>query len=113
MADQEKPIPREITRANEHDVRIVWKDEHQSIYPAGFLRWQCPCAGCVDEWSGQRVLREEDVPGNVGAVSVELVGRYACRVRWSDGHSDGIYTFESLRKLCPCRECQEGRAGKH
>ena len=27
-------------------------------------------------------------------------------IRWSDGHSTGIYTFERLRELCPC--CRKG-----
>jgi hypothetical protein len=33
------------------------------------------------------------------------VGNYALAFAWSDGHSTGIYTFEYLRKLCPCPQC--------
>jgi len=36
----------------------------------------------------------------------ELVGRYALQIYWSDGHSSGIYTFDYLRGLCPCTECE-------
>jgi DUF971 family protein len=35
----------------------------------------------------------------------ELVGNYAVRLQWSDGHSSGIYAFSSLRNSCPCKEC--------
>ena len=106
MGDHSKPIPSEITRANEQDIRILWKDGHESIYPARYLRLKCPCAGCVDEWTGRKVLRQNEVPKDVAPASLELVGRYAVRVYWNDGHSDGIYTFEFLRDLCPCSQCR-------
>ena len=92
-----RPTPSEISRANLHDLSIVWKDGHQSIYPARYLRLRCPCAGCVDEWTGRQVLKSADVPEDVAPTSLQLVGRYALRVHWSDGHSHGIYTFEFLR----------------
>ena len=38
--------------------------------------------------------------------SVEPVGSYAIRIHWNDGHSTGIYSFDHLRKICPCPECQ-------
>ena len=67
---------------------------------------RCPCAGCVDEWTGRRVLKSEDVSEDISPSSLEVVGRYALRVHWSDGHSHGIYTFESLRNLCLCDACK-------
>jgi len=39
---------------------------------------------------------------------VEEVGHYAFRIDWSDGHNTGIYTYEHLRKICPCKECNKG-----
>ena len=29
----------------------------------------------------------------------ELVGRYALRIRWKDGHDSGVYDFALLRSL--------------
>ena len=84
-----RPIPSEISRANLRDLRIVWKDGHQSTYPARYLRLRCPCAGCVDEWTGRRVLKSADVSEDVAPTSLQLVGRYALRVHWSDSHSHG------------------------
>jgi DUF971 family protein len=37
---------------------------------------------------------------------VEQVGHYAIKIDWSDGHNTGIYSFEHLRKICPCAECK-------
>ena len=101
-----RPIPKEIGRANIHDLSILWQDGHQSVYPARYLRMRCPCAGCVDEWTGRRVLKSTDVSEDISPSSLEVVGRYALRVHWSDGHSHGIYTFEFLRNLCLCDTCK-------
>jgi DUF971 family protein len=38
-------------------------------------------------------------------VRSEPVGRYAVQFTFSDGHATGIYSFEHLRKICPCSEC--------
>ena len=37
--------------------------------------------------------------GPITAKGAELVGNYALRIDFSDGHSTGIYTFEFLREL--------------
>ena len=36
----------------------------------------------------------------------EIVGRYALRFKWSDGHETGIYSFTALRQMCQCDICQ-------
>ena len=102
---QSKPIPRKVSRSGERDVHIIWNDGHESLFEARFLRLQCPCASCVDEMTGKRVLRDEQVSNTVSPTSIELVGRYAIRIWWDDGHSSGIYTFEFLRGLCSCVSC--------
>ena len=33
--------------------------------------------------------------------NVELVGNYAIKIAFSDGHATGIYTWEYLRSLAP------------
>ena len=97
--------PKEIGRANEHDVKVVWQDGHVSVYPARGLRLACPCAGCVDELTGRARRIASVVPQTVHPTAVHVVGRYAMGVQWSDGHKTGIYASEWLRKACPC--CQE------
>jgi ATP-binding protein involved in chromosome partitioning len=92
-------FPEEIGRANEHDVKIKWKDGHESVYPARELRLACPCAGCVEEMTGRPLIRSELVPDDVHPLSIVLVGRYAVKINWSDGHNTGFYTFEHLRKM--------------
>jgi DUF971 family protein len=84
---------------------IRWLDGHVSAYPPRYLRLQCPCAGCVEEMSGRRLLRPADVPEDVYIHAIHYVGRYALHFEFSDGHGTGIYPFELLRALCICGEC--------
>src|SRR3989338_7206621 len=100
-------MPVEIGRANQHDVRVRWQDGHESVYPARALRVSCPCASCVDEMTGAVRVVAAGVPDDVHPLKIELVGRYAMTVQWSDGHHTGIYSFEKLRTMCPC--CSDKR----
>lgn len=98
-------LPREITRAGAHDVKVIWHDGHESVYPARELRLKCPCAGCVDEFTGAIRLIATTIPQDVHPLKIDLVGRYAISISWSDGHRTGIYSFDLLRKLCMCSVC--------
>ncbi len=102
MIDTPMPMPVEIGRANAHDVRIVWADGHESVYPARALRLACPCAGCVEEMTGQVRLVDTGIPADVHPLAIRVVGRYAINIRWSDGHDTGLYAFDVLRRRCPC-----------
>jgi ATP-binding protein involved in chromosome partitioning len=51
--------------------------------------------------TGRAILDPATVPEDVRAMKVELIGSYAIRVVWSDGHDTGIYTFEYLKSLSP------------
>ncbi len=101
------PMPVEITRAHDHDVKIIWQDGHESIYPARALRLACPCAGCIDEVTGARRLIPSNVPEDVKPLRIQLVGHYALTIEWSDGHTMGIYAFSTLRQQCPCVVCEQ------
>ncbi len=97
--------PKEIERVDDRELRITWEDGHLSVYTFQYLRQNCPCALCRDEWSGKALLDPESVPQDVKASRAELVGNYALSFAFSDGHGTGIFSFESLRKLCRCPEC--------
>src|SRR5437762_3585327 len=70
--------------------------------PAGSsraIRAHCPCAGCVEEWSGRRTVGEAQVKADVKPQGMSEVGRYAMQIEWSDGHSTGIFSWDYLLKL--------------
>ena len=39
------------------------------------------------------------VPEDISVIGAEPVGRYAVRIRFSDGHDSGLYTWKFLREL--------------
>jgi DUF971 family protein len=99
MEAAEKLRPVEIGRANEHDIKICWNNGTQSVCIARLVRLACPCASCMDETTGAQRLDPASVPEDVRPLGIELVGRYAIQIRWSDGHSTGLYSFDLLRRL--------------
>jgi len=105
---KENTTPRQVgPNADGTRLSIEWADGHVSEYEPWDLRVACPCAGCVDEMTGRRTLRYDDVPSSVHPVEISYVGRYALTFTWSDGHSTGIFPFDYLRRLCPCPDCAE------
>ncbi|HEU5236800.1 MAG TPA: DUF971 domain-containing protein [Pyrinomonadaceae bacterium] len=92
--------PREISQESNALVRITWADGEICDYQAARLRRACPCAQCVNEWTGERTLKPELISDEVEIKDLSIVGRYALNFRWSDGHETGIYSFQYLRDLC-------------
>jgi DUF971 family protein len=92
--------PREIMQEGDAGLRITWADERVCRFDAPTLRRACPCAQCVNEWTGERMLKPEAVSDELTIQDLALVGRYAINFRWSDGHETGIYSFRYLRELC-------------
>ncbi len=83
---------------------IEWADGHQSAYDLTALRWLCPCAFCRGE-AGQPGWLDSNptlTEAQLELTDVSLVGHYAIQPFWADGHSSGFYSFEHLRRNCPC-----------
>jgi DUF971 family protein len=92
--------PREIKQEGDSGLTITWGDERRCQYDAAALRRACPCAQCVNEWTGERTLKPETISEHLAIRDISIVGRYALSFRWSDGHDTGIYSFRYLRDLC-------------
>ena len=90
---------------------VAWDDGVRTEISFRELRLGCPCAGCVEEWSGRRTLDPASVPENVHPTSVEPVGSYALSIVWSDGHATGIYSWTTLRALGRPPEGQPATGG--
>jgi DUF971 family protein len=102
-------------------MEITWKDGHRSSYSFPWLRDACPCALCDEERSksGRAIgAPPKPAPGalpmfKAAAKPTEVtpVGKYAISFKWNDGHQHGIYSWEFLRKHCPCPECRSRATG--
>ena len=100
------PAPKNIKQVNESTLGITWSDGHDSIYSVKNLRENCPCAHCIDEWSGKKMIAPGSITDDIRPKNLKAVGLYAIQFYWSDGHDTGLYTHELLRKLCECSACK-------
>jgi DUF971 family protein len=101
MSDLTTPVNIHLKRSEA--LLVTWADGHSSTLPLRMLRKYCPCAGCQGE---RDLLGRTRLPivqtaydGPITATTAELVGNYALRIDWADGHSSGIYSFTYLREL--------------
>ncbi|NKB80865.1 MAG: DUF971 domain-containing protein [Nitrospirales bacterium] len=104
--NHESVEPRDMNWIDKGVFGIKWSDGHQGVYPVRYLRQHCPCAACVDEWTGERRVQPDAIPLLIMLQDIESVGRYALQFQWSDGHNTGIYTFTNLRRMCQCDICE-------
>ncbi len=91
--------PLKVIEENNAEVTIEWSDGSQATYNAPALRRSCPCAGCINEWTGEKILSDDDVPDDLAFKQIAIVGRYALNFQFTDGHDSGIFSFDLLYKF--------------
>ncbi len=91
--------PRQIVEESDSEISINWSDDTETIFNAADLRRRCPCAGCVNEWTGEKILKADSIQDDLSFSSISIVGRYALSFNFSDGHDTGIYSFQYLKEL--------------
>ncbi|MBX3357935.1 MAG: DUF971 domain-containing protein [Phycisphaeraceae bacterium] len=100
--------PRRLDLKKDRGLTVEWADGATSYYSIAYLRRMSPSAE-------QQEIRKEMaknpltvLPASTGtsggaltALTAELVGNYAVRIRFSDGHDTGIYSWAYLREIDP------------
>lgn len=99
MEPDADPAPLRIGRRDPSRLVLEWRDGAVTELSAAVLRRACPCARCVHEVTGERLLDPRSIPDDLRHESVDLVGRYALGLRFADGHQTGIFTWRYLRRL--------------
>ncbi len=110
--------PRALDLKKDRGLTIEWADGSTSYFTIAFLRRMSPSAEA-------RQLRE-DLAANpltvlpasavnatgapLTAVGAELVGNYALRIRFSDGHETGLFSWSYLREIDPARSARAPEA---
>lgn len=96
-------IPTNITlHRRSRTLEIEWDDQASHVLPCELLRVYSPSAEVRGHTPEQAVL----VTGKrfVGISNIELVGNYAIRPTFDDGHDTGLYSWKLLRDLGENRE---------
>lgn len=86
--------------ADQKYLALTFSDGVSHQIAARTLRQYCPCAGCVEEWTGKRTFEVDTIPADMKVVEVVPVGNYALTFTFGDLHRTGIFTWELLRELC-------------
>jgi DUF971 family protein len=108
--------PTRLDLKKDRGLTVEWADGTTSYYSIAYLRRMSPSAE-------MRQLREQQeknpltvLPSRVAsasegpltAESAEFVGNYAIRIRFSDGHDTGIYSWGYLREIDPEAKQRQG-----
>ncbi|MHB1302869.1 MAG: gamma-butyrobetaine hydroxylase family protein [Acidiphilium sp.] len=92
------PEPTEIRlRRAERTLEVTFADGTHYDFPAEYLRVESPSA----EVQGHSPTERQLVAGKrrVGIAGLEPNGHYAVRIKFDDGHSTGIYSWDYLHRL--------------
>lgn len=90
-------LPR-VDFDREKGILIIPHEESPFYIPTKFLRYQCGCAKCTDEFSGKKLINDSDISEDIVPLSMNPVGNYALGINWSDGHSS-LYPYGRLKEL--------------
>ncbi len=75
---------------------IHWNNEIVHRIPFKILRGLCPCASCVSESTGERMIDVNTIAEEIQPTSLDYAGSYAVKITWTDQHNTGLYTWERL-----------------
>jgi DUF971 family protein len=97
------PPPTHLrVRKPEKVLEVEWNGGNVGRIPFKLLRTSCPCAACVDELTGERILDPATIPDDIVPSQLEFIGNYALKVTWQGGHSTGLYTWDLLHEIARC-----------
>ena len=96
------PVPKDVMVVG-RELAIVWEDGREDYISLEKLRRSCPCAMCKGERDILgKLYKGPDRPYTPASFQVaghRRVGGYALQIDWADRHNDGIYSWETLRRL--------------
>lgn len=100
------PAPARLDLRKDRGLTVEWVDGSTSYYSIAYLRRMSPSADMRELREQMKknpltVLPSRGLSGELTATHAELVGNYAIKIRFSDGHDTGIYSWEYLREIDP------------
>lgn len=101
--------PRKLDLKKDRGLTVEWADGTTSYYSIVYLRRMSPSAE-MKELRAEMARNPLTVlpakmagaaAGPLLAEGAEMVGNYAIRIRFSDGHHTGIYSWDYLKQIDP------------
>jgi DUF971 family protein len=92
------PVATEIRiRRGTACLEVAFEDGRRVSLPAEYLRVESPSAEVQGHAPEQKVLVAGKQDVNID--TVEPIGNYAIRIRFTDGHDTGLYSWAFLQQL--------------
>ena len=91
------PVSLNFSRSN-NCLEIAFDDGKAFAIPYKLLRKESPSAENKGHGNGPPPP-QPPVPDDISVNGADPVGRYAVRIKFSDGHDTGLYTWALLRTL--------------
>ncbi len=113
------PPPRKLDLKKDKGLTVEWADGATSYYSIAYLRKFSPSADARelrDQMASNPLTILPTGFGQGGPLTVltaELVGNYALRLHFSDGHNTGIYSWEYLREIDPANGPEQAAFKRH
>ena len=97
--DQSLSDTKDIVVKRDEGVTITFSDDMVAQFDLMQLRLGCPCAECRSmRERGQDVWPRPHSPLPLRIDDAKFHGAWGLAITWNDGHSTGIFPFESLRR---------------
>lgn len=99
--------PAKLDLKKDRGLAIEWLDGTSNYYPIAYLRRMSPSADMKQLRTDMAKNPLTVLParaassGPIVATDAELVGNYAIKIVFSDGHQTGIFSWEYLREIAP------------
>ena len=85
---------------------LKWDNKKEDFLSLRSMRDNCPCANCSGEtddfgnvYKGPTQTMKEE---SYQITGIRPIGYYAIQPFWKDGHHDGIFSFDFLKKFYNC-----------
>jgi DUF971 family protein len=101
--------PRKLDLKKDRGLTVEWSDGSTSYYSIAYLRKMSPSADMKELRAQMKRNPLTVLPSRMAGASsgpltasgAEMVGNYAIRILFSDGHHTGIYSWDYLRQIDP------------
>lgn len=112
--------PTKLDLKKDRGLTVEWADGTSSFFPIVYLRRMSPSADArqlrTEQARNPLTVLPASAARSVGAPlvadSAEMVGNYAIRIRFSDGHDTGIYSWAYLREIDPAKREEPGTGAR-
>jgi len=95
---QRRSVPEVVAECDGATLAVTLNGKTARV-PARAVRLNCQSAKMVDEFTGAKLFKEEDIAADVRIIKIATAGRYAVSIDWSDAHSS-LFSYTLLSRVC-------------